>query len=59
MTNGTWGTTVRHDMNETPWELQNAEDALVPLEPGESFNYIGVACFIVLAAFGGILWITM
>ena len=46
-------------MNETPWELQNAEDALVPLEPGESFNYIGVACFIVLAAFGGILWITM
>lgn len=44
------------DPIEEPWELQDVEDTLVPLEPGESFNYLGVACFIVLATFGGILW---
>ena len=72
MTNGISDMIVGHEMSEKiignywtaepieePLELQDAEDALVPLELGESFNYIGVACFIVLAAFGGILWIIM
>ena len=60
---------VRHEMSEKmhgnywtaepieePWELQDAEDASQPLEPGESFNHLGIACFIILATFGGILW---
>lgn len=45
--------------SEEPRELQDAEDASQPLEPGESFNHLGVACFIVLAAFGGILWLIL
>lgn len=44
---------------EEPWELQDAEDALVPLEPGESFNSVSLACATGLALFGGILWLIM
>lgn len=52
MTNGTWGTTVRHELIETPWELQDVDPQDIQEAPDTDTSYYGIIAASVLTVIG-------